>query len=142
MAKRTLISEIIGTVKFDDLIGGIYPPAEISSVKVAPGQGVLKKGTILAIAKGSMVALGSVDGVSANAILAADVDTGTNKAVHATAYRKGCFNIGALVDGNSITIADKIALRDVGIMLLDNPRSERLSNKAVLGELILNKAVL
>ena len=54
-------------------------------------------------------------------MLAEDVDTGTEEAVVAIAYRTGHFNTNTLIvkDEYEITAADKEALRSVGILLSD-----------------------
>lgn len=113
------LDETIGSVGYDNLIHGLYPGAEVFHVEVAAGQGVLKRGTLLATADGGMKKISSATTGKANAILADDIDTGSETV--AVAYRTGHFNANALIvaDGYTITAADKEALRSVGILLSD-----------------------
>lgn len=115
------LDETLGTVGFDNLINGANPPAEVFTVQVAAGQGVLTRGSLLAANGSGMVLISSTTTGKANAILAEDVDTGSGKAVNAIAYRTGHFNGNVLTvaEGYTITAADKEALRDVGILLSD-----------------------
>ena len=115
------LDENLGAVGFDNLINGVNPPAEVFSVKVTGGQGVLKRGTLLANADGGMVIISADTTGKANAVLAEAVDTGDGEAVHAIAYRTGHFNTNSLIvaDGYEITAADKEALRVAGILLSD-----------------------
>lgn len=115
------LDENLGSVGYDNLINGAYPPAEVFSVEVAGGQGVLERGTLLATADGGMVKIGDATTGKANAVLADPVDTGDGDAVVAVAYRTGHFNANKLIvaDGYEITAADKEALRSVGILVSD-----------------------
>ena len=115
------IDETIGTMRFDNLINGAFPPAEPFHVTVAAGQGILERGTLLATADGGMVKISSDTTGKANAVLADTVDTGSGEAVVAVAYRTGHFNTNGLIvaEGYEITAADKEALRGVGILVSD-----------------------
>lgn len=115
------LDENLGTVGFDNLINGLTPSAEVFHVQLAAGQGVLKRGTLLATADGGMVKISSATTGKANAVLTDDVDTGDGDAVVAVAYRTGHFNANGLIvaDGYKITAADKEALRTAGILLSD-----------------------
>ena len=115
------LDENLGAVGFDNLINGINPPAEVFSVELAAGQGVLERGTLLATADGGMVKISAATTGKANAVLADTVDTGEGDAVVATAYRTGHFNTNGLIvaDGYEITAADKEALRVAGILISD-----------------------
>lgn len=115
------LDENLGAVGFDNLIAGTTPGAEVFSVEVKAGQGVLERGTLLATADGGMVKISSATTGKANAVLADKVDTGSGSAVVAVAYRTGHFNTNGLIvaDGYEITAADKEALRAVGILLSD-----------------------
>lgn len=115
------LDENLGAVGFDNLINGVNPPAEVFSVELAAGQGVLERGTLLATADGGMVKISAATTGKANAVLADPVDTGNGDAVIATAYRTGHFNTNSLIvaDGYEITAADKEALRVAGILLSD-----------------------
>lgn len=117
----TRLDETIGSVGYDNLIHGINPPAEVFSVELAAGQGVLERGTLLAVADGGMKKISSTTTGKANAVLADTVDTGNGDAVVAVAYRTGHFNANCLIvaDGYEITAADKEALRVAGILISD-----------------------
>lgn len=111
----------LGAVGFDNLINSANPPAEVFSVELKAGQGVLERGTLLAIAEGGMVKISAATTGKANAVLADTVDTGNGDAVVAVAYRTGHFNTNGLkvADGYEITAADREALRTAGILLSD-----------------------
>ena len=113
------LDETIGSVGFDNLIHGTYPPAEVFSVQLAAGQGVLERGTLLAAADGGMVKISATTTGKANAVLAETVDTGDT--VTGIAYRTGHFNANCLkvAEGYEITAADKEALRVAGILISD-----------------------
>lgn len=123
MSKR--LDENIGAVGFDNLINGLYPPAEVFSVQLAGGQGVLERGTLLATGGSGMVMISAETTGKANAVLADPVDTGEAAAeaetVTAIAYRTGHFNSNRLIvaDGYEITATDKEALRVAGILISD-----------------------
>ena len=117
----TRLDENLGTVGFDNLIHSSNPAAEVFTVSVNANQGVLKRGSLLAVADGGLALISNDSTGKANAILAEDVDTGTEAAVNAVAYRTGHFNANALIVGDeyTITAADKEALRVAGILLSD-----------------------
>ena len=128
-----------GSIGQDNLIAKLFPPAETFGVKVAAGQGVLRRGTVLALqADGNYIMLGSdktsrpegqADGAltpaapaetaKANCVLADDVDASGEAAVTAVAYRTGHLNSRALIvaEGYTLTQADKEELRKGGILL-------------------------
>lgn len=126
MTKR--MDEKIGALEYDGLICDSKYPIDVMSVKVAASQGVLTRGTVLALSTGTagtgnMVILGATaasnETLAANCILADAVDTGTGDAVVATAYRSGHFVRDALIvkSGYTVTAADEEALRNGGIYL-------------------------
>lgn len=133
MSKR--LDETLGTVGYDNLINGSYPPAEPFSVVIRKGaaETTYKRGTVLALSSsdGKYVILGTAaasggDGgtaetLTANAILAEDVTVGTANAETAVAYRTGHFNSNALImdEDHTFSAADKEALRSVGILISD-----------------------
>lgn len=121
MSKR--LDENLGAVGFDNLINGLYPPAEVFSVQLAGGQGVLERGTLLATGDSGMVMISAETTGKANAVLADPVDTGEAavETVTAIAYRTGHFNSNRLIvaDGYEITATDKEALRVAGILISD-----------------------
>ena len=115
------LDENLGAVGFDNLIHSATPSAEVFSVELAAGQGVLERGTLLASAEGGMVMIDTETTGKANAVLADTVDTGEGAAVVATAYRTGHFNKNGLkvAEGYEITDEDKEALRVAGILISD-----------------------
>ena len=131
MSKR--LDETLGTVGYDNLINGSYPPAEPFSVVIRKGaaETTYKRGTVLALSSsdGKYVILGTAaapDGgtaetLTANAILAEDVTVGTANNETAVAYRTGHFNSNALImdEEHTFSAADKEALRSVGILISD-----------------------
>lgn len=113
------LDENLGYVGYDNLVNGIAPGAEVFSVQIAAGQGVLERGTLLASTDGGMVKISAATTGKANAVLAEAVDA--TEAVTGIAYRTGHFNANALIvaDGYEITAADKEALRVAGILISD-----------------------
>lgn len=111
----------VGETGQDNLIAGIYPPAEVTGIRVAAGQGKLVRGTVLAPTDGGCVALSAETTGKAAYILTDDVDA-TEAAVSAAGYRAGNFNTAALVlaEGYELTEADRDALRKYRIVLNDN----------------------
>lgn len=102
MSKR--LDETIGAVGFDNLINGQYPPAEVFTVKIrkeTTEAKIYKRGTVLALSAGTAgdglrVILGTAaksnETLTANCVLADDVEVGTTSDAVATAYRTGHFN--------------------------------------------------
>ncbi|WP_455619633.1 head decoration protein [Eisenbergiella sp.] len=123
MSRR--LDENLGGVGFDNLIADMFPPTDVYNVKLAAGQGVLKRGTLLALKDDSTMAM--IDAATtgkANAVLTDPVDTGETtggEAAAGIAYRTGHFNTNRLIvaEGYEITAADKEALRSAGILLSD-----------------------
>lgn len=115
----------------DNLIAGLFPRAMTMGIKVAAGEGLLKRGTILARKEdGTYVICGKseTDGegesakttVYANpsAVLTEDVDASGTAAVTAVAYRSGNFNPDEIIvsEGYALTSADKDTLRKYDIV--------------------------
>lgn len=130
MSKR--LDETLGTVGYDNLINGSYPPAEPFSVVIRKGAAktTYKRGTVLALSEGTAgdgnyVILGteavSNETLTANCVLAEDVTVGTANDETAVAYRTGHFNSNALImdEDHTFSAADKEALRSVGILISD-----------------------
>ena len=93
-----------------------YPVSKVLKV-IASGQGVLARGTALALnADGKCVILGTADATAAY-ILAEDIDA--TAGATAEVYRTGHFIKNALTvkEGYAITDADVEEFRKVGIML-------------------------
>ena len=125
-----LLNNRVHDQEFENLIAGLHPPLDAFSVDLRAGQGVLQRGTALALSSGDMgdgcmVILGTAAGaneeLTANCVLADPVDTGTGGAVHGIAYRTGSFNTNALITKDEYAIAqtDKEAFRQAGILLSD-----------------------
>lgn len=126
------LDEKLGSVGFDNLINGLYPPAEVFSVQIrkAPAAAIYKRGTVLALSggtsgDGTFVILGSTaatdETLTANCVLAEDTEVGTEDNTVTIAYRTGHFNANNLTvaEGYTIKAADKEALRSAGILLSD-----------------------
>ncbi|MDO4321021.1 MAG: head decoration protein [Lachnospiraceae bacterium] len=127
------LDENLGAVGFDNLINGLYPPAEPFSVtirKESTKAVTYKRGTVLALSGGTAgdgkrVILGATaatnETLTANCVLAEDVEVGTENDAAAIAYRTGHFNGNNLIVAESykITAGDKEALRSAGILLSD-----------------------
>lgn len=132
MSKR--LDENLGSVGYDGLIVANEPVADVFTVtirKEATAAATYKRGTVLALPAGTagdgkLVILGSTattnETLTANCILAEDVEVGTDAGVEATAYRTGHFARNKLIfGGSSYTLkpADEEALRAAGILLSD-----------------------
>lgn len=132
MSKR--LDENLGTVDYDGLIVTNEPVADVFTVtirKEASAKATLKRGTVLALSSGTadagkLVILGSNattnETLTANCILAEDVEVGTTADVTVLAYRTGHFARNKLIFGGSgyaLKPADEEALRAAGILLSD-----------------------
>lgn len=115
----------------DNLIAGIFPRALTMPVKIAAGEGTLKRGTILTakedgtyVVCGKKVTTGEGDSaqttVYANpsAVLTDDVDASGTAAVAAVAYRSGNFNPDAVTvaEDYTLSLTDKDTLRKYDII--------------------------
>lgn len=113
------LDETLGTVSPDNLIAGVYPAAEVSHKEVKGGQGVLERGTLLAVGSSGLEKIASGTTGKANAVLAETIDTAEETT--AVVYVTGHFNANSLIvtDGYEITAEDKEALRVAGILVSD-----------------------
>ena len=111
----------VGEIAQDNLIASAFPPADVTGIEIAAGQGKLVRGTVLAQSDNGCVVLSAATTGKAAYILTDDVDA-TEEAVSTTGYRTGNFNTAALVmrEGYELTAADRDALRKYGIVLNDN----------------------
>ena len=109
-----------GEIGQDNLIAGAFPPAEITGIKIAAGQGQLLRGTVLAESDGGCVVLSAATTGKAAYILTDDVDA--TEEIGTTGYRAGNFNAKALIvaEGYELTEADRDSLRKYRIVLNDN----------------------
>lgn len=111
----------VGEVGQDNLIAKLFPPAEPFGIKVAGGEGVLKRGTVMALSGTDYVVLDTETTGKANCVLSDPVDASGEDAVTAVAYRTGHLNRKALIvaEGYTMTAADEEELRKGGILLSD-----------------------
>lgn len=118
--KKTL-NENIGAVEYDGLIVANEPVADVVTVKLATGDGILKRGTVVTGAAGAALAPASAALSATNGTYILTDDTDIGAAVVATAYRTGHFARNKLrTDGKyTLTAADEEILRNAGILLSD-----------------------
>ena len=111
----------VGEVGQDNLIAKLFPPAETFGIKVAGGEGVLKRGTVMALSGTDYVVLDTETTGKANCVLSDPVDASGESPVTAVAYRTGHLNRKALIvaEGYTMTAADEEELRKGGILLSD-----------------------
>lgn len=128
MSKR--LDENLGSVGYDGLIVANEPVADVFTVtirKEATAAATYKRGTVLALSAGTgkLVILGSTattnETLTANCILAEDVEVGTTADVTVLAYRTGHFarNKLAVASGYTMKATDEEELRKAGILLSD-----------------------
>lgn len=128
MSKR--LDENLGSVGYDGLIVANEPVADVLTVtirKEAAAAATYKRGTVMALSAGTgkLVILGSTattnETLTANCILAEDVEVGTTADVTVLAYRTGHFarNKLAVASGYALKATDEEELRKVGILLSD-----------------------
>lgn len=126
MSKR--LDENLGSVGYDGLIVANEPVADVFTVtirKEATAAATYKRGTVLALSAGKLVILGSTattnETLTANCILAEDVEVGTTADVTVLAYRTGHFarNKLAVASGYTLKATDEEELRKAGILLSD-----------------------
>lgn len=129
MSKR--LDENLGSVGYDGLIVANEPVADVFTVtirKEATAAATYKRGTVLALpagtaGNGKLVILGSTtnETLTANCILAEDVEVGTTADVTVLAYRTGHFarNKLAVASGYALNATDEEELRKAGILLSD-----------------------
>ena len=128
MSKR--LDENLGSVGYDGLIVANEPVADVFTVtirKEATAAATYKRGTVLALSAGTAGdgKLGSTattnETLTANCILAEDVEVGTTADVTVLAYRTGHFarNKLAVASGYTLKATDEEELRKAGILLSD-----------------------
>lgn len=130
MSKR--LDENLGNVGYDGLIVANEPVADVFTVTIRKeaAAATYKRGTVLALPAGTdgdgkLVILGSTattnETLTANCILAEDVEVGTTADVTALAFRTGHFarNKLAVASGYTLKATDEEELRKVGILLSD-----------------------
>ena len=113
MSKR--LDENIGAVEYDGLIVNNVPVADVVTVKLKAGTGILKRGTVVTGAAGAELApaAAALSATNGTYILTDDTDV--------TAGRTGHFARNKLhTDGSyTLTAADEEILRNAGILLSD-----------------------
>lgn len=130
MSKR--LDENLGSVGYDGLIVANEPVADVLTVTIRKeaAAATYKRGTVLALPAGTagdgkLVILGSTattnETLTANCILAEDVEVGTTADVTVLAYRTGHFarNKLAVASGYTLKATDEEELRKAGILLSD-----------------------
>ena len=130
MSKR--LDENLGSVGYDGLIVANEPVADVFTVTIRKeaAAATYKRGTVLALpdgtaGDGNLVILGSTattnETLTANCILAEDVEVGTTADVTVLAYRTGHFarNKLAVASGYTLKATDEEELRKAGILLSD-----------------------
>ena len=128
MSKR--LDENLGSFGYDGLIVANEPVADVFTVtirKEATAAAAYKRGTVLALSAGDgkLVILDSTattsETLTANCILAEDVEVGTTADVTVLAYRTGHFarNKLAVASGYTLKATDEEELRKAGILLSD-----------------------
>lgn len=128
MSKR--LDENLGSVGYDGLIVANEPVADVLTVTIRKenaAAATYKRGTVLALSAGDgkLVILGSTattnETMTANCILAEDVEVGTTADVTVLAYRTGHFarNKLAVASGYTLKATDEEELRKAGILLSD-----------------------
>lgn len=114
------LNETIGAVDFDGLFVANVPVADVVTVTLAAGSGVVKRGTVITGDAGGELAPVSAALVATKAIYILTDDTDTTEAAVATAYRTGHFARNKLITaGYDLTKADEEILRNAGILLAD-----------------------
>ena len=130
MSKR--LDENLGSVGYDGLIVANEPVADVFTVTIRKeaAAATYKRGTVLALSAGTadggkLVILGTTadtnETLTANCILAEDVEVGTTADVTVLAYRTGHFarNKLAVASGYTLKATDEEELRKAGILLSD-----------------------
>lgn len=124
------LSRLVDTMEYDGLISGLTPKAKVTggTIRKLGTAATLVRGTILARSSGTagddkLVVLGTTaatnETLTADCILADDIEVGTSADVNAAVYDMGCFDPDKLTvaSGYTVTAADKDALRMRGIYL-------------------------
>lgn len=103
----------------DNLIAGNTHPLSAQTVTIKSGEGKLKRGSVLMRDANGKYVLADTSAGTAEVILAADVDA-TSADTVAEVYCSGDFNETALIvaDGYTLTDADRLALKGVGIYVV------------------------
>lgn len=112
----------VGSTEQDNLIARAFPRALTMGVKIAAGEGALKRGTILTRKADSTFAVygksDAEEGSEPSAILTDDIDASGGDPVAAVAYCSGNFNPDAVImaEDHKLTAAEKDTLRKYDIL--------------------------
>ena len=118
MTKR--LNETLGAMEYDGLIVANEPVADVVTVQLAAGTGVLKRGTVITGTAGGELATVAAALTTGKAIYVLADDTDVTTKTTATAYRTGHFARNLLVTGAyTLTAADEEIMRAAGILLSD-----------------------
>lgn len=118
MSKR--LNGNIGAVEYDGLIASNVPVADVVTVKLAAGTGILKRGTVITGTAGEALAPVAAALASGKTTFILCDDTDITAETTATAYRCGHFARNKLLTGGyTLTDADEEILRNAGILLSD-----------------------
>ncbi|MCH5201549.1 MAG: head decoration protein [Oscillospiraceae bacterium] len=117
MSKR--LDETLNAPGYDGLIIGNEPVADVVTVQLAAGNGIVVRGTVVTGAAGGELKPVSEALTADNATYIITDDVDTTAATTATAYRTGKFAENRLITDGSykLTAADKEILRKSGILL-------------------------
>ena len=109
-------NEKIGEVAYDNLIADTHVKQITGSGTIAANAGAFKRGTVMALDAGKLIAMAS--GKTPYGILCDDVTVGT-EAETVEVYLTGKFNKGALhvASGYTLSAADIQTLRNGGIFV-------------------------
>ena len=118
---RKRLDENIGAVEYDGLIVNNVPVADVVTVKLATGTGILKRGTVVTGTAGAELAPAAAALSATNGTYILTDDTDATAGAVATAYRTGHFarNKLAVASGYTLKATDEEELRKAGILLSD-----------------------
>ena len=119
MSKR--LDENLGAVEYDGLIVSNVPGTDVVTVKIAAGNGTLKRGTLVTGTPGGELAPVNAALVATKATFVLTDEVNASAVAVATAYRCGHFARNKLIvaEGYALTAADEEVLRNAGILLSD-----------------------
>ena len=125
--------ETVGTKTYNELLA--EPEAQVFTVPLTPGQGVLPMGTVLyRDSTGMFKAAATANVVTTNylAVLGEDANTNVSETIaeDAKAYRAGTFVDGKvkLAAGAALTAAHKVVLRNQGIVFSPDTDAAEFNN--------------
>lgn len=115
------LNEVIGTVEYDGLFVSNVPVADVVTVKLAAGAGVLKRGTVVTGTAGGELAPVKAALVATDAVYVLTDDIDATETTVATAYRTGHFAKNKLHTNGAYALvaADMEIMRKSGILLDD-----------------------